>query len=329
MQRIALVTGASGYLGQPLTRLLTDRGWLVRAVARTRPADLLPAQWHQPEPVRDATGSAIAHAWQPADADFAGVDTVFHLAGIAHQQGQSEPDKYHQANALASNAIAQRAATHGVRRLLFVSSVSAMGPAPQAGILSPDTPLQPMTSYGQSKAAAESQISQTLANTACALTIVRPPLVYGPHPKGNLALLIRLLMTGLPLPLGGIANQRSMIAAPNLLALLADLATDPRSHGKVLIPSDITLSTPALIDKLCAALGRPSRLFSVPAWLFRHGPRLPLVGARLGHAVDPLLTSLQVEDSFLTDTMGWQPGVPPDKVFARMVQSVRQREQQQ
>jgi nucleoside-diphosphate-sugar epimerase len=232
---------------------------------------------------------------------------------------------YHQANALASEAVAQRAAAHNVKHFLLVSSVSAVGRAPAGGLLTPGSQMQPVTSYGQSKMTAERLVTETLTGTPTELTILRPPLVYGPHPKGNLRLLIQMLRTGLPLPLADINNQRSMIATPNLIALLTDLACDTRAYDKVLMPSDVTISTTQLVCQLCHALDRKPRLFRLPASVLQTSTRLPVIGPRLGRVLDPLLTSLAIQDSFLRDSLGWQPAIAPDTVLTQMVQSVAHR----
>lgn len=316
--RTAVVTGASGYLGLPLVQRLCEQGWQVRAVSRAEPSAPGAAQWLRPEPVLTADAAIIEQAWQPTAQAMHSVDTVFHLAGIAHQGGQSQPDVYHRANALGSEAVARRAAEQGVRHMVLISSVSAVAASSGSGALTPDAEPRPVSSYGISKLRAEKLVAAALQGSNTTLTIVRPPLVYGPYPKANLLSLVRLLHTGLPLPLGAVDNRRSMIALPNLLDLLIRLPRNHRGAGHVLMPADVTLSTPALVTRLRAAMSMSPRLFRVAPAVLGVAGRAPMAGRLLR----PLIDSLEVRDNALADNPAWQPAVAPHEVMTRMVHSV-------
>ena len=95
--------------------------------------------------------------------------------------------------------------------------------------------------------------------------IIRLPLVYGKNAKGNLARLIRLVKSGIPLPFGNIANQRSMIGIDNLVDLLINCIENPNAGGKTFLVSDgKDLSTSDLIKIISSSMGKKARLFSFP-----------------------------------------------------------------
>ena len=124
------------------------------------------------------------------------------------------------------------------------------------------------------------------------LVILRPVLVYGPGNPGNLDRLMRLVQTRLPLPLGGIANRRSLLGVRHLASIIARSAVLPEAAGETVLLADGTdLSIAEIVRALGEGMGIRPRLFSAP-------PSLLLAAARmLGRArdADRLLGSLQVD----------------------------------
>ena len=170
----------------------------------------------------------------------------------------------------AAAALVRAAAASGVRRLVYMSSVRAMGAVTEPG--APFRPIDsslPRDAYGRSKLANERFLSAAAQETGLELVILRPPLVYGPNVKANFRALIRLAASGLPLPLAGIDNRRSLIFVDNLVGATTRAAIDPAAAGRVLlVRDDVDLSTPDLVSALAAGLGRPARLFAVPEPIF-------------------------------------------------------------
>ena len=118
----------------------------------------------------------------------AGMDAVVHLAGIAHV-GPEIPDAiYDRVNHLATAALARAAAAAGVRQLRVHVLDRARRRAPRPISRSPRPTPHPTDAYGRSKLAAEDAVRAS----GLPYTILRPALVYGPDPKGNLARLMRL-----------------------------------------------------------------------------------------------------------------------------------------
>jgi UDP-glucose 4-epimerase len=109
--------------------------------------------------------------------------------------------------------LARAAKNVGLDRFVYISSVRAqVGPsAPQT--LNEQRESYPTDDYGRSKLAAELAIS----STGLPFTILRPVVVYGPHPKGNIKTLIQLASSPLPLPFKAFNNRRSLLGLDNLL----------------------------------------------------------------------------------------------------------------
>ncbi len=234
----------------------------------------------------------------------AGVEIVVHLAARAHRPvsaviGEAEID--------GAAALARAAAAAGVRRLVHMSSVRAMGAAtpPGAPFRAADR-ARPADPYGRTKLATEGALAAVARGSGLDLVILRPPLVHGPQVKGNMRALIGLVASGLPLPFAGIDNRRSLIFLDNLVDLTATACLHPAAVGRVLLARDAAdLSTPALIRALAAGLGRRGSAVSP-------FPRPPLpccrrAGARAATA--RLTLSLQVEDGETRRSLGWSPQV--------------------
>ncbi len=179
MTRI-LVTGASGFVGRALVAELGDAGHSVRAAMR-QPADIFPRSV-EVIAVSDLTRPV---EWRPLLRD---IDTVVHLAGIAHAGPEIAEQAYDRVNRLATAELAGAARTMGIKHLVFMSSIRAQsGPASDSVLRETDAP-RPTDFYGRSKLAAEDAVRAA----GVPFTILRPVLIYGPGVKGNFARLMAL-----------------------------------------------------------------------------------------------------------------------------------------
>lgn len=180
MKNSVLVTGASGFIGRHLCRRLRDNGFHVRALMRR------PVEGHWDAAVRLELGRQTI----PPDL-LAGVDCIFHLAGKAHAvaEGAGAEEEYQIANVVSTHDLLRAARAEGVRGFVYFSSVKAMGEEGEASATA-----APTSPYGRSKLAAE----QAVLNSGSVPhpVVLRPSLVYGPHPKGYLELMIRGVRAG-------------------------------------------------------------------------------------------------------------------------------------
>src|SRR5436853_599442 len=122
----------------------------------------------------------------------------------------------------------------GARRFVYLSSIVAMGAATTPGrpFRADDEP-RPESPYGHSKLATEEALKEAARDTGIELSIIRPPLVYGPGVRANFRALLRLVASGVPLPFAAIDNRRSFINADNLTDLIAVSALHPAAPGQV------------------------------------------------------------------------------------------------
>jgi len=310
-----LVTGASGFIGSHLLPALLARGWQVRgAVRSTERLDRLPAP---------AEGVVVGELGPQTDWSQAvpGMEMVVHLAARVHVMHDADPLAYSRANVDGSRRLAAAAAAAGVRRLVFVSSVKAMGEADRtARPWREEDPCAPQDEYGRSKLAAERAIAEAACRTGMETVVLRPPVVYGPGVVANIYSLFRMVDRGWPLPLRSVDNRRSFIYVGNLVHALIAVVEHPKASGQTFLVSDgQDLSTPELIRAIGRALGKPARLFPLPPDLLR-GVAWCL--GRSGEA-DRLLGSLVVDSTGVRRRLGWEPPILLEEGLARTAEWYR------
>lgn len=305
-----LVTGASGFIGRPLTAALAEAGYQVRAAVRDPRTQGLPPGVEvarQPD-----LGSPVS--WPPLAA---GMDAVVHLAGIAHVGSEIPEASYERANHLATAELACAAAAARVRRFVFISSIRAQtGPAANAPLSETDEP-RPTDAYGRSKLAAEAAVRAAGAP----YTILRPTLVYGRGVKGNVASLLRLAALPLPLPFGALSNRRSLLALDNLIAAVRFALEDARAANETFIVADPkAISVAEFVSILRAAMGRKPWLVPVPTGLL--SAMLKVVRRR---AMIERLTGALIAEPRKLMNAGWQPVIDIETAITRMVQAASPR----
>jgi nucleoside-diphosphate-sugar epimerase len=308
-----MVTGATGFIGRALVgRLAGDPGFSVLAATRGATAD-----WPKsvvPVQIGDlADGPNFMKVLR-------GVSCVIHAAARVHissDSGESELAHFRRINVEGTRRLAEQAASMGVRRLVFVSSVKVNGDSTSPGMpFRPSDTPRPECAYGISKWEAEQALARVAQETGLEFVIVRPPLTYGPGVKANFLRLMHLVRKGWPLPLGRVQNRRSLVALDNLVDLLIRCVDHPAAAYRTLLVSDgQDLSTPELIRGVADAMGRPSRLYSVPVPILRGVARMT---GRLAE-FERLTGSLQVDIRATRETLGW---VPPVSVHEGLVRAV-------
>lgn len=215
-----------------------------------------------------ATFAVDFHSQEVPPQLLAGVDVVFHLAGIAHQRAQDSV--YARVNHQATLALARASAAAGVKCFIFLSSVKAMGPAQGDAVRNEEELSAPTNAYGLSKLQAEHDLRTAFCHSEMSVVILRPSLVYGAELKGNLLSLSRAVRAGLPRPpeRGG----RSMLAVQDLVELMVQLATDPpRGVHTWIVCDGQRYSARRIYDLMRAALGKGPGVSWLPLWVWRLG----------------------------------------------------------
>lgn len=302
-----LVTGAAGFIGRALCLELSRSRRLVRAVTRSF------AHLHgiSAEVYVGEVGSTTE--WGSA---LVGVDTVIHLAGLAHAPPKMQLNNqgiYREVNALGAARIAEQAAAKGVSRFVYLSTAKVCGEITHNRPFDETDVSDSMDPYIASKREAEKLLRDIAAKTGMEVVIIRPPLVYGPGVKANFQNMMLWLCRGVPLPLGNIHNRRSLVALDNLVDFICVCLNHPKAANQTFLVSDgDDISTTELLRQLARALNVPARLVPVPQAL------LVVVAKVIGRGdlSQRLCASLQLDISKAHALLGWRPPVTMEAVLS-------------
>lgn len=316
MQNV-LVTGANGFIGRAFCKRLMAEGLRVRGALR-RPkntADL-------PAGMETVQIESIGHETDWSDA-LSNIDVVVHMAARVHVMHDRESDPlalYRQVNVRGTEHLARMAASNGVNRFVFMSSVKVNGEGKPTAYSEEDKPL-PEDPYGISKWEAEQQLHQIHNETAMDVVVFRAPLVYGPGVRANFLRLLKTIHRGIPLPLANVKNQRSLIYLENLVdAVIRGINNPQPTKGTYLLSDGEDVSTPELIRRVALALNTSPRLFPFSPSLIIGAAKL--LGKKA--AVDRLFGTLMVDTSKIRRELDWKPPFTMDQGLEETAKWFRQ-----
>lgn len=255
-----LVTGATGFVGRQLCDALVARGITVRGVAR-RGGEI---------PGASVIASDILNRAAMVQS-MRGVDAVVHLAARAHVLHEVDRDPaaaYRRANVEGTRVLLDAAASSGVSRFVFVSSVKAVGESSRTPWTSA-TPPRPTDAYGLSKLAAEDLVRDA-GGKEMSCTVLRFPLVYGPGMRANMLRLFDAVAQRRTLPFGGIHNLRSILFTGNAVgAIQTSLAAAGGREGTWFVADGPPISTAGLARAIGQSLGIDARILRIPPWCLK------------------------------------------------------------
>lgn len=305
-----LLTGATGFVGHGILKHLLERqSGLVRTYGRRLPT-------------LAANNVSIEHVNGNFDSDasyveaLCSVDVVIHCAAIAHthknlMQLKNELD---QINCTATINLARQAASNGVKRFIFMSSIGVNGGGSQNKPFRFDDVANPWDMYTESKYNAELALQKLSFETGLEVVIIRPPLIYGANAPGNFGRLSQAVRCGRWLPLGAINNKRSFVALDNLVDLVVTCIDHPKAANQIfLVSDDRDVSTTELLTMMFHTVGKYPHLLPVPmSWL-------KIVGRVTGKqaVIERLCGNLQVDINHTKEILGWKPPVSMQDAIQR------------
>lgn len=247
MKRI-LITGASSYIGTSFENYIS--------------------QW--PDQYTVDTIDMIDGTWR--EKSFAGYDTVFHVAGIAHVDvgtvTEDQKTLYYKINTELTVETAKKAKADGVRQFIFMSSAIVYGESAPVGktkVITKDTPVSPTNFYGDSKVQAENGIL-ALEDIEFKVVVLRPPMIYGKGSKGNYPTLAKMAQKLPVFPY--VNNARSMLYVENL-ATFVRMVIDNIESGIFWPQNAEYTNTSTLVKMIAEAHGKKVVLIKGFGWALR------------------------------------------------------------
>jgi len=320
-----LITGSSGFIGKSLSKYLSELNKIVCGTIRSD-ISFLPNTKIKYVSVGDISNKLN---WKDILND---VDCIIHCAGKTHTMKAAANDLleiYRSVNVDGTKQLAEQAVEAQVKRLIFLSTIKVHGESTKnyhfdkflndqkKSVFSHKDLANPQDLYAKSKLEAEKILWDISSRTGLEVVIVRLPLVYGNGVKGNLARLVKVVKSGIPLPFSIINNKRSMIGIDNLVDLLNHCIDNPNASGKTFFASDEEdLSTPELIKLIASSMGKKANLFPVPILM------LKFLGSVFGkrEEINRLVGSLRIDNSYTKEILNWTPPISVEEGIRRMVQ---------
>ena len=317
------ITGANGFIGKSLCKALHKLNKPVVAIVRSENS-IKTLSGINTRVIGNITPNTN---WSQA---LENCEVIIHCAAKADAMNSKDNfDDYYAVNADGTKNLAEQAVEAGVKKLIFLSSIKVNGENTDKKIfdnnLNNEKNLKfrhdhlpnPDGYYAKSKFEAEKMLWNISLKTGLEVIVFRLPLVYGPGVRGNIARLIKIINLGLPLPLSGIKNKRSILGIDNLVDLLIHSIHHSKASGKIFLASDDQdLSTPELIKIIAFSLGRKANLFPFPISMLKF--LTSVLGKR--EEINRLVGSLRIDDSYTKEILNWTPSVSVEEGIRRMVQ---------
>lgn len=266
-----LVTGATGFIGSHLVEALVKKGYQVWCLVR-RSSNL---QWLKTLPIQYVYGELVD---KPSLINAVkDKDIIYHIAGLVKAPDKTE---YLRANYIGTKNLIEAVyqVNRHLSRFLFVSTLAAVGPTTLEHPLSEDAPCKPITDYGKSKLMAENELRRYIPFLP--ITIVRPPIVYGPRDP-NFLFYFKTVSYGIKPILGG-NEYFSIIYVSDLVEGIIQAAENQRSLGQCYFlaqPEPVSMEYLAeLISKAVRpktiTLRLPAKLVTLAGWITEQIARL-------------------------------------------------------
>ena len=241
-----LITGANSYIGTSFEKYIAE---------------------NFPDEYAVDTVDMVDGKWR--NVSYAGYDSVFHVAGIAHSDsGKISPEReklYYAVNTDLTIETARKAKAEGVAQFIFMSSAVVYGnsaPIGQEKVITRNTPVSPANCYGDSKVQAENGIFP-LSDENFKVVILRPPMIYGKGSKGNYPIMAKLAQKVPVFPY--VENERSMLYIENLCEFVRLMVTN-EEEGLFWPQNDEYSNTSTLVKMIADVHGKNLRLIKGFGW---------------------------------------------------------------
>ena len=226
------------------------------------------------------------------------IDTIIHAAGRAHIRFsflKKNKDKLFNDNIKLTKKLADVAIKNNIKKFIYISTAKVYGEETyNNNFFNENNKPKPIQPYAISKYTAELKLLEKLKNSSTNLTIIRPPMIFGKVPKGNLKILIKAIKNNIPIPLSNTHNKRSFLGLTNLCLFIESVLINKIPFNSIYNISDgIPISTKELIDTLGLALNKKVRYLFIPDTILKLLLKLPI----FSNIIRPLFNDFVIKSS--------------------------------
>ena len=299
MAETVLITGATGFIGRALTKRLAAAGFNVRCLVR-RDSDTAELKAAGMECVE---GDLLDTA--SLERAVSGVSAVWHLAALVRSsellaRRKKIADKFHAVNALGTDNLGRASASAGVKRFIYFSSISALGPGEN---INEEAEPRPITLYGRSKLEGESMLRKAASETCLDFIILRPAMIYGPGAE-RWTSLFKAVQTGL-VPIPGKGENAISVCWLESLLDAALLAAEKGAPGSAYNISEGSIKLNDLIATLAGLMETKPIIFYLPKTLLGASVKLADLGLGTIGLAMPRLNLLADREYFQEAVSNW------------------------
>ncbi|HRD68933.1 MAG TPA: NAD-dependent epimerase/dehydratase family protein [Legionella sp.] len=295
-----LITGASGFIGKALINSLKSKYSIRILTYNLFSVEILKKLFPEISDVHNISNLNEIQ-WNEL---FHEVDTIIHCGAQTKplKNGIEPEQQFMKSNYEATINLAKSAAENGVRRFIFLSSMSVYGNMRQCAQFSENSPLKPTNAYGLSKLRAEQELMGL--SEKLEVVIIRPPLIYGPGAAGNFKKLFTLVNKRMPMPLGAIKNKRHFCGINNLIDFINLCIDAEQAKNQAFLISDReAISTTDLVKKISKALNKKNYLIPIPHQILEK--TLKFIG--MARLADQLLYNIEIDSTKARTLLQWIP----------------------
>lgn len=299
-----LLTGASGFIGSHLTDRLQSDYRLSGQVRRLVNPKVDTESFFK----LNVNGQSD---WRDL---LASVNTVIHLACIAHNKS-FDHNYIKEVNVDGTVNLAQQSAKKGVKRFIFISSITVFGHSVSSSF-NEDSNLNPYLYSAKLLVEIESKLLKIGLETGMKIVIVRSPLVYGVNAPANIDKLFNLVKRLPVLPFALCENKRSFISIDNLVDFIDVCISHPKAANEVFCISDgVDVSIREFTDEIAKGLNKKLIQLPMPIFLFK------LLGFITGKSnlIEQLIGDLQVDSSKARTLLDWAPPKTMTETLSKLV----------
>ena len=237
-----LVIGGSSYIAQAFIRCNQDE---IQITALSR-------------------NNSLKSYFDLINSDFTGYDVIINFAAIVHKKNPNLQESL-RINTELPLFLAQKAKEAGIKQFIQLSTIGVY--SPQCASITSNTPTDSQSIYGKSKLAGDEGLLK-MQDADFIVSIVRPPVIYGPDAPGNMRALIKLIQKGIPLPFNYDNNQRAILYIENLTSALR-IITMKQKDGIFILCDAQQPSLANLAKNIKKINNSKSLLFTPPMFLIK------------------------------------------------------------
>ena len=289
MKQNILITGANGFVGSAIIDYLNKKKYNVYGMVRDNfQNNLSNVIYFTLDDLLKLENQNVLDS----------IDTIIHAAGRAHIRFsflKKNKDKLFNDNIKLTKKLADVAIKNNIKKFIYISTAKVYGEETyNNNFFNENNKPKPIQPYAISKYTAELKLLEKLKASSTDLTIIRPPMIFGKVPKGNLKILIKAIKNNIPIPISKNCNQRSFLSLENLCLFIESVLINKIPSNSIYNISDgIPISTKELTDTLGLALNKKVRYLFIPDIILKLLLKLPI----FSNIIRPLFNDFVIKSS--------------------------------